>query len=138
MLVGLIFIVSGFEKIVTPYQNFQYVIQAYELFPEFCEPIIAMVFPWVELITGIFLILGLWVREALITAGLMLLAFISIVGQAMVRKLPIDECGCFGELIVLPLYGVFLMDTTLLILVIWACKNTAKACACSLDGRFNA
>ncbi|MBZ0167229.1 MAG: hypothetical protein K8I00_10530, partial [Candidatus Omnitrophica bacterium] len=51
-LIGLIFVVSGFEKIITPYQNFQYVIQAYELFPEFAEAIIARTFPWVELITG--------------------------------------------------------------------------------------
>lgn len=129
--------VSGFEKIITPYQNFQYVIQAYELFPEFAEAIIARAFPWLELITGIFLILGLWLRLALTGSGLMLTGFLTVVGQALIRRLPIDECGCFGELVALPLYGVFLMDATLLVFTILAFKNIAKTSRFSLDSQFH-
>lgn len=137
ILIGLIFVVSGFEKIITPYQNFQYVIQAYELFPEFAEAIIARTFPWVELVTGIFLVLGLWIRPALAGAGLMLTGFLVIVGQAMIRRLPIDECGCFGEFISIPLYGVFLMDATLLVFTVLAFKNIAKTSRFSLDSLFH-
>lgn len=120
---------------MSPYQNFQYVIQAYQLFPEFAEPLIAQVFPWIELITGLFLILGLWLRFALISAVLMLAGFLAITGQAMVRGLPIDECGCFGSLISLPLYGVFLMDSLLMIGTVLAYKNISKTSRWGIDGR---
>lgn len=122
---------------VTPYQNFQYVIQAYKLIPEFLEPIIAQVFPWVELITGIFLLLGLWLRWALISTGIMVIGFLAIVGQAIFRQLPIDSCGCFGSLISLPLYGVFTMDVCLLIGTVLAYKNLSKTSRWSLDGEFH-
>lgn len=130
-------IVSGFEKATTPYQNFQYVIQAYQIVPIAAEPFIAQIFPWLELITGIFLILGLWLRYSLASAGVMLTTFLLIVGQAMIRQLPIDSCGCFGSLISLPLYGVFLMDTVLFTGTVLAYKNMAKTSRWSLDGSFH-
>ncbi len=136
-VIGLIFVVSGFEKVVTPYQNFQYVLQAYRIFPEFSEIFIAQVFPWIELITGIFLLLGLWLRYALMSSGAMLVGFLAIVGQAMIRKLPIDSCGCFGSLISLPLYGVFIMDSVLLTGTVLAYRNLPKTARWSLDSLFH-
>ena len=133
---GLLFIVSGGEKLISPYQNFLYVLQGYQLFPGWIEHIVARSFPWVELLTGIFLVLGLWGEIALNSAGAMLGVFITVVGQAILRKLPLDHCGCFGNLISLPLKTVFLMDTCLFFLVLVLAVNIVKTMSFSLDDYF--
>ncbi|MFH0753332.1 MAG: MauE/DoxX family redox-associated membrane protein [Candidatus Omnitrophota bacterium] len=108
--VAIIFIVSGFEKLTSPSENFLYVLQAYQVFPDFLARIFSVVFPWIELLLGVFLALGLWLRWALIGLGCMSASLILVVGQAIWRKLPIDSCGCFGSLVHLPLHGVIFLD----------------------------
>lgn len=137
ILIGLVYVVSGFEKLITPFQNFQYVIQSYEIVPDSWEIIIAKSFPWVELITGLFLVLGLWTRTFLFSAVIMAITFMTVVGQALFRRLPISECGCFGELISLPLQGVLAIDASLFICGIVLIVNYHKAIFLSLDRYFN-
>lgn len=50
--------------------------------------------PWIELITGLFLLLGLLVRNSALLLFLMNVVFMLAVGSAMARGLDI-ECGCF-------------------------------------------
>jgi predicted anti-sigma-YlaC factor YlaD len=50
--------------------------------------------PWVELLAGLALILGVWPREAAALAGLLLLVFIAAIGFNLVRGHAVD-CGCF-------------------------------------------
>jgi len=116
IFIGSIFIISGLEKLIGPYQNFLYVIDNYEILPPFLEEFTARVFPWLEFFLGIFLILGLWTKLSLWGVISLFLIFLTVVGQALVRKLPITECGCFGGLISVPLYVVFLFDTVSLML----------------------
>jgi uncharacterized membrane protein YphA (DoxX/SURF4 family) len=111
LLIGVLFVVSGGEKALGPYQNFLYVVQSYEIFPPMLAELIARTLPWIELFAGLFIVLGLWLKTALWTAWAMFLGFIIVVAQAMVRQLPIDECGCFGELLSFPLYGVLVFDS---------------------------
>lgn len=119
LALGSLFVVSGFEKLIGPYQNFLYVIQNYDLLPPFAEELTARIFPWIEFFLGIFLVLGLWLPWVLRGIMGMLLIFISVVGQALIRKLPVDECGCFGDLISFPLPVVLAFDSMLLILACW-------------------
>ncbi len=133
LLVGCIFIVSGFEKVVTPYQNFLYVIEGYEILPTAAATIIAQIFPWIEIVVGIFLILGLWLRESLAAAMIMFLVFIVVVAQALIRNLPIGECGCFGELISFPLKGVLVMDICCMALVFISRRRIGETGFLSLD-----
>lgn len=72
--------------------------------------------PWFELFLGVFLLLGFYLKWTLRGTLILLGAFIFIVSQAIIRKLPIDECGCFGGLVSLPLHGVLMMDSALLLL----------------------
>ena len=132
-LIGCVFLVSGFEKIITPYQNFLYVIEGYEILPTSFATLVAKVFPWIEIFVGIFLVLGLWLKESLTAAIILFLVFIGVVAQALVRQLPIGECGCFGELISFPLKGVLLMDICLLGLVVFSLKNLRKMQFLSFD-----
>ncbi|MBC7773239.1 MAG: DoxX family protein [Pyrinomonadaceae bacterium] len=53
--------------------------------------------PWVEIVAGLALVLGLWTRAAAgVLAGL-LLVFIALIASVLHRELD-TECGCFGKL----------------------------------------
>ena len=98
-MIGGLFVVSGFEKLIGPYQNFFYVIQNYSFLPLFLTEIAARLLPWFEFFLGIFLVLGLWTKWTLRAVMALLLMFMGVVIQALIRQLPITECGCFGGLI---------------------------------------
>ena len=84
LLLALLYITSGLEKLTQPYENFVYVIQGYDLVHNyFLEKVAAFTFPWLEFLLGIFLLLGLWTRLCLAGYGLFSLVFIVVVGQAM-------------------------------------------------------
>ena len=50
--------------------------------------------PWLEMLVGVALILGVWKREAAIVAGILLLVFIVAIGVNLARGHAVD-CGCF-------------------------------------------
>jgi uncharacterized membrane protein YphA (DoxX/SURF4 family) len=132
-VLGLIFVVSGGEKALSPVENFVYVIQGYEVVPDALIGLIAHVFPWVELMLGVFVLLGLWLDWA--CRGLMLvsLTFMGLVTQAIVRNLPLDSCGCFGNLVHLPLRGVLFLDISIFLSSFFCLRNIVKARTFSLD-----
>lgn len=137
IIIGTVFLVSGFEKVIGPYQNFMYVIEGYDVFSPLMQEYIAKILPWMELIIGLFLVLGLWIQVSLKITALMIAGFIIIVSQALVRGLHLGECGCFGELISLPLHVVALLDSTLLALTFLCSYRINKTTLFSLDFYFN-
>lgn len=115
--IGFIFVVSGFEKLISPYQNFLFVLQSYSFLPSSIEEIVARLFPWIEFLGGIFLVVGIWLKMVLRAVMALLLIFIVVVAQALIRHLPVDECGCFGELISFPLPMILAFDTILFFII---------------------
>ena len=103
VIIGLLFVLSGFEKLIEPHQNFLYVVQGYDLFDKPLDMFVVRILPWFELLLGIFVVLGLWLSESLKGLWVMTACFIIVVAQAVLRKLPITDCGCFGGLMVVPL-----------------------------------
>jgi len=119
IMIGMVYVISGAEKLLQPYGNFLYVVQEYDIVPSVTvEYVVAWLFPWLELFLGGFLLLGLWTRESLMSVGLFSAAFIIAVGQAIIRKLPLAECGCFGDLVGIPLTATLMIDILILSLVI--------------------
>ena len=137
VLIGVLFIYSGFVKLIQPYENFLFVIQNYEILNEWIEVAVARFFPWMELFVGTFLLLGLWLKPALSVLWLMNTTFIIVVGQALVRRLPIDDCGCFGDWISIPLKALLLMDLGIWILCALMVIFIRHATVLSLDRYFN-
>jgi hypothetical protein len=96
----------------------------YRLLPGGAINALALVMPWVELLAGIGLILGVWKREAAIVAGLLILVFIAAIGVNLARGHAVD-CGCFNvesagksrEELLLEMRWVLIRDVGLLILV---------------------
>lgn len=137
MAIGGIFIVSGFEKLIGPYQNFLYVIQGYSFLPLPLAEIAARFLPWVEFLLGVLLFLGLWLKWTFRGVRTLLLMFIAVVAQALIRHLPVDECGCFGGLVSLPLPVVLIFDTTVFIVLWFLSLRMPEAERCSMDGYFS-
>ena len=137
IFIGSIFLVSGLGKLLSPYQNFQYVIQAYQFLPSWGEVLVAQIFPWIELIVGVFVFLGLWTPWALRGAVVLFGVFVLVVGQALLRGLPLESCGCFGELIHLKPQTVIIMDSLSLLVTFLMLRNLSRTRKLSLDSYFD-
>jgi len=91
---GLVFIVASLDKIQNP-ENFATNIANYRLLPYQLINLSAIVLPWLEIITGTLLVLGVWIRAAATLTCGMLVLFILAISQALLRDLDIS-CGCFS------------------------------------------
>ena len=90
---GVVFIVASLDKIHNP-EAFATTIANYRLLPYKLINGTAIVLPWLEVITGTLLVLGVWIRaNTMIVLGLLLVFSIAI-SQALARGLDIS-CGCF-------------------------------------------
>ncbi len=91
---GAVFIVASLDKIQNP-EAFATSIANYRLLPYKLINGIAIVLPWVELVTGTLLVLGVWIRASTMILWGLLLAFSVAISQALARGLDIS-CGCFS------------------------------------------
>jgi putative oxidoreductase len=96
LVVGGVFIWAGVLKVVDPL-GFAQSIMNYQVFPRTLAFIIALVLPWVEVISGGLIIVGLFKRSGALLVSLMLIGFIGLVALALVRGID-TSCGCFGSL----------------------------------------
>jgi putative oxidoreductase len=90
---GAIFVVAAWPKIVDP-PSFAHMIYNYRIVPGGLINFSALVMPWVELLCGLALILGVWVKPARWLVTAMLLVFIIAISINLGRGNAID-CGCF-------------------------------------------
>jgi putative oxidoreductase len=101
LTVGWVFVYASFAKIADP-RAFTRIVYHYQVvgpsasFGFVPANLVAVVLPWVELIAGVLLILGLWRREAAAVTAILLAVFVAAVGSTMVRGIDIQNCGCFA------------------------------------------
>jgi len=96
LVVGGIFLVSGLAKLADPVR-FLLTLREFQLLPRAAESFLAVYLPWLELVLGLCMVLGLLHRTAaLMIAGLNGF-FIVAIGSVMARGIEVD-CGCFGLL----------------------------------------
>jgi uncharacterized membrane protein YphA (DoxX/SURF4 family) len=96
LLIGGIFFYAGLEKILDPF-DFSLAIYNYRLFPDPLLGVMAATIPWIEAITGVFLLSGFNTKGAAALTSFLLLIFIGLILISAIRRLDID-CGCFGSL----------------------------------------
>lgn len=93
-ILGMVFVVAAVAKVSRP-EAFASSIEAYEMTPVAVVNLLAIVLPWLELMCGLFLIGGVYVRPGAALLGGLLLLFIVAISVAILRGLNIN-CGCFG------------------------------------------
>ncbi|MDM8549127.1 MauE/DoxX family redox-associated membrane protein [Desulfobacterales bacterium HSG2] len=91
---GIIFIYASYHKIIEP-AIFAKIIYGYDLFPGFVINLAAIFLPFVELICGCALVLGIYPRSATLIINGMLFAFIIALSVNLIRGHEFD-CGCFS------------------------------------------
>jgi putative oxidoreductase len=93
-ILGLTFIYASFHKIISP-AEFAKIVYGYGLFPEILINLIAIIVPFLELVGGLALILGIYPRSAALIFNGMLVAFITVLSINLIRGHEFD-CGCFS------------------------------------------
>jgi putative oxidoreductase len=90
---GALFVAAALPKIIDP-PSFAHMIYNYRILPAGLINLSALTMPWVELIAGLLLILGIWVRPARWIVATLLVVFIVAISINLLRDNAID-CGCF-------------------------------------------
>ncbi|MBE3125669.1 MAG: DoxX family membrane protein [Acidobacteria bacterium] len=112
LVLGGLFVYAGVVKVLDPL-DFAQNIRNYRLVGQSLSFIAAVVLPWLEILAGVALALGVWKRaSALIISGL-LVFFILLTLVTIARGLDVD-CGCFGALSRKSGLGVILEDLGML------------------------
>lgn len=88
-----VFICASLHKINFP-AEFADNIAGYLIVPHWLINPLAVFMPWLELVSGLFLLAGVRVRAASVLIGAMLAMFTVAVAVAMIQDTPIG-CGCF-------------------------------------------
>jgi len=93
---GVIFIYAAWGKILDPY-SFAVAIATYQMTPQSLINLMAIILPWLELVTGILLIVGFQTRVQAILINGMMVMFIIAIAYAVYRGLDMGTCGCFAS-----------------------------------------
>jgi putative oxidoreductase len=97
---GAVFVYASLDKIANPLE-FAKIVYRYRLAgPTAALGVVpantlAVVLPWLELLTGVLLITGVWRREAAALAGGMLVMFLVAVSYVLWQGIDVAHCGCF-------------------------------------------
>ena len=94
LIVGGVFIWAGVVKIADPL-GFAQTIKNYRAFPHQLIFVVAIVLPWVEVLSGVGLIAGILKKSSALLISFLLAGFIALVGSAVLRGID-TACGCFG------------------------------------------
>lgn len=94
LILGGVFVYASFDKILHP-ASFATAVHRYQILPDLLINLTAIVLPWLELIVGGFLILGLWMPGTVLMSNLLLMTFMGALLFNMARGLDIS-CGCFS------------------------------------------
>jgi len=95
LIIGGVFIYASFYKIADP-SSFAMSIWYYHMVPGNMINLMALILPWMELMCGLSLVVGVWYRGAIFWTTIMLVIFLAALTSAISRGLSID-CGCFKQ-----------------------------------------
>src|SRR5205809_4164051 len=126
LIIGAIFIYAGVMKIFDPV-GFANHIDNYKILPWALTVRLAFCLPWLEILCGLAVILGLLYRGALLVLTVLISIFIIASVIAKARGLDIT-CGCFGHASkYLSFFGHLALDFVLLgVLVALLFTNRAQ------------
>jgi len=94
-VVGVVFLLAGVLKVADP-ARFYSDLLGYEMaLPDFMFRVIAVAFPWLEVLCGGALLANRWIETVGFLVVAICLIFVGMLGQAVWRGLDLN-CGCLG------------------------------------------
>ena len=95
IIIGGIFVYAAWAKLREPWQLFAMNIDSYRLLPLTAVEFVARTLPWFELLIGLMVIGGIWLRISSTAISALLLVFFALMVRAYMSGMEIN-CGCFG------------------------------------------
>jgi uncharacterized membrane protein YphA (DoxX/SURF4 family) len=93
LLLGLMFVYASLDKIADP-AGFAQIVYQWQILGPVASNLVAVTLPWVELVAGLLLIVGVWKRDAAAVVAVMLVVFIVAAVVVLARGIDVDNCGC--------------------------------------------
>jgi uncharacterized membrane protein YphA (DoxX/SURF4 family) len=93
-ILGVVFIYASYDKLFHP-RAFADIIYHYQILPDSLINVTAIFLPWLELLMGVFLMIGFWMPGTVIWCNFLLVVYIGALSFNLARGLDID-CGCFS------------------------------------------
>ncbi len=95
LVLGITFLYASLDKIAHPDQ-FAKIVYNYKILPGFLINVFAVILPWVELLAGLFLILGIFTESASFLISFLLVIFVIAISiNVLIRGVDLN-CGCFS------------------------------------------
>jgi len=94
IVLGIVFIYASYDKILYP-TAFAKVIYNYQILPDELVNLSAIFLPWLELVIGSLLIIGVWLPGSIFISNILLIIFFCALMYNKARGLDIS-CGCFS------------------------------------------
>ena len=94
LILGVIFIYASYDKILHP-KAFAEVIYNYQILPDGLINVTAIILPWLEILMGVFLIVGFWMPGTVVWCNILLVVYIGALWFNLARGIDVN-CGCFS------------------------------------------
>ena len=117
LVIGLLLLFTGLEKI-KDIPGFAESILNYRMLPQITINIFAISLAWIELFTGILILIGINTKESSIIVFTMVVIFTLGVFIALLRGLNID-CGCFGTVLAQKVGIMKILENLIALSLIW-------------------
>jgi uncharacterized membrane protein YphA (DoxX/SURF4 family) len=114
LAVGGVLVYAGATKAAGPSEEFALVISYYRLLPRDLTLSMAAFLPWVELLVGWSLLLGVLTRMAAAAAGGLFGMFLLALASTLARGIELPNCGCFGDALHFTIPQALLFDSCML------------------------
>ncbi len=96
VIVGGVFVLAGIAKLRAPQDGFINTLMGYQLFARPIAAVLSYILPWLELILGFLLILGLW-PQVVMPVGMVLLLLFTLIVVINLMRGKRHPCGCFDR-----------------------------------------
>ena len=93
LLLGAFFVYASLDKIASP-AGFAKIVYQWQVAGPLPSNLVAVTLPWVELVAGLLLIVGVWRREAALVIALLLVVFLAAAASVLARGIDVLNCGC--------------------------------------------
>ena len=132
--IGGTLLYSGINKLPM-HSEFVNLVNSYHLLPAWMGTVYATVLPWVELLFGTYLILGILVRPSAIVAALMGISFTVANVSSIIRG---DEhcLSCFGEAVFLSPGHALIIDGVIVMIALYLVAVGGRGQALCFDSWF--